>query len=163
MKAEKPEALLREKITPKTEAKSELRVNISHELEEKLRRAREVFRTTSFEETLEKVLDLALKHKDPVEKAKRAKVSSTCKVQTQRKTRYIPAPIKHQVNLRDEGMCQEKGCGSKVFTEIHHIKPLSEGGKHELSNLTTLCSVHHNRKHKPYKPGSFDFYSASLL
>jgi HNH endonuclease len=39
---------------------------------------------------------------------------------------------------RDGERCQQ--CGSTDKLEVHHIKPLAEGGeKYELSNLITLC------------------------
>ena len=31
--------------------------------------------------------------------------------------------------------------------EIHHIKPLSEGGTHDTSNLISLCKHHHSMIH----------------
>lgn len=64
----------------------------------------------------------------------------------------IPAAIKHIVNLRDHGQCQELNsdgikCLSTLFTEIHHIQYHSNGGNHEPSNLITLCSGHHKAHH----------------
>jgi 5-methylcytosine-specific restriction endonuclease McrA len=39
---------------------------------------------------------------------------------------------------RDGERCRQ--CGSTDRLEVHHIKPLAEGGdRYELSNLTTLC------------------------
>ncbi|NNF87899.1 MAG: hypothetical protein HKM97_05200, partial [Acidimicrobiia bacterium] len=36
------------------------------------------------------------------------------------------------------------GCTSRYRLEIHHIIPRSQGGTHDLENLTTLCWWHHH-------------------
>ena len=64
----------------------------------------------------------------------------------------IPATIKHQVYLRDKGQCQwqEKHghiCGSQKYVELHHLKPIAQGGEHTLDNLVSLCSGHHKSLH----------------
>src|SRR5262249_21780810 len=67
--------------------------------------------------------------------------------------RPIPAAIKHQVFLRDQGACQHintttgEVCCNKRFVEVHHKKPVSQGGKNDLDNLITLCSGHHKVTH----------------
>jgi len=65
---------------------------------------------------------------------------------------YIPASLRHQVNLRDNRKCAHKNpdgshCGQSRWLEIHHIQPVSEGGKNTLENLITLCSNHHQFAH----------------
>ena len=42
--------------------------------------------------------------------------------------------------------CFEKGIIVPV-EEVHHIKPLAEGGTHERSNLISLCKSCHSRIH----------------
>ena len=64
----------------------------------------------------------------------------------------IPAHLLHQVNFRDQRQCthvtqEGKRCTQKRWLEIHHPKPVSEGGKNTLENLTTLCSIHHRAHH----------------
>ena len=64
----------------------------------------------------------------------------------------VPAAILHQVNLRDQRKCtylnSEGGpCSQTRYTEIHHIKPVAQGGENTLQNLTTLCSTHHQWIH----------------
>ena len=65
--------------------------------------------------------------------------------------RQIPAQVIHQVNARDRGRCQMrqqgKLCGSRHFSQIHHIRPFQQGGKHSLDNLVTLCGGHHRSLH----------------
>jgi 5-methylcytosine-specific restriction endonuclease McrA len=79
----------------------------------------------------------------------------------------IPAKILHAVHLRDQRKCQyrvknadEKSaqnpkrstassgiCGQTRFLEVHHLRPVSEGGAHTLENLITLCGIHHDWIH----------------
>ena len=40
------------------------------------------------------------------------------------------------------------GCSHATFVDVHHIQPRSEGGRHEASNLLTLCSAHHRSAHR---------------
>ncbi|MGE8453249.1 MAG: HNH endonuclease [Pseudomonadales bacterium] len=44
------------------------------------------------------------------------------------------------------GQCQSPGCSSKA-QEVHHIVPLSRGGRNILSNLMCLCKTCHDRRH----------------
>jgi len=63
----------------------------------------------------------------------------------------IPQPILNQVHFRDKGQCSfakdGKRCTNKRYLHIHHIKPVKDGGKNTVQNLTTLCSVHHSYLH----------------
>lgn len=53
--------------------------------------------------------------------------------------------------VRDNFKCQHPGCTETRlhFLTVHHIKPLSAGGKHRVSNLVTLCFDHHDALHRP--------------
>lgn len=53
-----------------------------------------------------------------------------------------------RVRKKDEGRCQVTGCYSKGTLHVHHIKPITKGGRHELENLVTLCQFHHYRMHE---------------
>lgn len=51
---------------------------------------------------------------------------------------------------RDRHFCQAFGvqaleCQGRLH--VHHILPRSRGGKHDLANLVTLCSRHHEWAH----------------
>jgi hypothetical protein len=59
----------------------------------------------------------------------------------------------HVVHQRDQGRCthvNESGvrCNQDRWTQIHHIIPVSRGGTNDPSNLTTLCSFHHDLAHQ---------------
>lgn len=51
--------------------------------------------------------------------------------------------MRKQVRMRDGNRCVV--CGATERLSVHHIIPAREGGKDVLSNLTTLCVVHHRR------------------
>lgn len=71
----------------------------------------------------------------------------------------IPATVKHQIQLRDQGQCQfggsietkdlaSKKCGEMAYVEIHHKRAVSNGGPNTQENLITLCSKHHRFMHR---------------
>ena len=101
---------------------------------------------------------------DPVRKAERAKARNEPKPKqppkelcvnkisiTKRKP--LPAATEHAVKLRDGNQCTEihedgTRCENTRWLHIHHIKRVADGGTNELSNLTTLCSIHHELHHQ---------------
>jgi len=164
------------KVSPRTKVKEgahyidekslELKSLISEETYQKLLRAQDLVsqsksKAASLDETLSAALDQFLEKKDPVQKAKRRekklvsrRVEPKLKQQARQFTRTpIPAPIQHQVMLRDKGRCQfPLGLGGKCnktrWIHLHHIKPITAGGGHSVENLITLCSAHHAFLHK---------------
>ena len=65
----------------------------------------------------------------------------------------LPANIKHQVFLRDQGRCSHiikpgLRCSHRKYLEIHHLKPINQGGGNHISSLRLLCSAHHQQLHK---------------
>ncbi len=148
-----PKAMPREKIKVVSANRSELKVGISKELEGKLKRVRElVGQDKSLESVLAQLTDFYLKHKDPVQKAKRVK-DKTPKAVRPLSSGNLPAQVKHVVNQRDEGQCRAvlpngSRCDSKAWVEHHHVKPRSHGGADIATNLITLCSAHHRLTHQ---------------
>jgi 5-methylcytosine-specific restriction endonuclease McrA len=64
----------------------------------------------------------------------------------------IPADVRHEVNLRDQQRCafilpSGLRCNQTRWIEIHHKKPVSQGGLNMPENLMTLCSGHHKLLH----------------
>lgn len=56
------------------------------------------------------------------------------------------SPLKKEYFFeRDNFQCTK--CGSIEKLEIHHIKPLSYGGKHDEENITVLCHICHKKEH----------------
>lgn len=64
-----------------------------------------------------------------------------------RMTREPSAWMVRQVRHRDRG-CTFPGCGSRRFTEAHHILWWERGGRTDLDNLTLVCWFHHKLVHE---------------
>jgi hypothetical protein len=65
----------------------------------------------------------------------------------ERATTTVTPRLREQVFARDHHRCTVPGCRSARNLDIHHIVPQAQGGKHELWNLTLLCSGHHAALH----------------
>lgn len=61
------------------------------------------------------------------------------------KSRYVPAALKREVYLRDQGKCSHVNCESKRFLEFDHVLPFSMGGETTAENLRLLCHAHNQR------------------
>lgn len=195
-----PEAEKRESLRPISNDRFSLKLGISENLVQKLKRAQIVLmnknrKNLSLEETLELMTEDFLKRNDPVEKAKRLAPSSTDGVEMKnpvdpikgvpgffqsgdgkrkpipRSRRPIPNHVKHAVHQRDQGRCQfestsqtdglsqigpgpnrsygdvKKKCRGMAYIEIHHKRPVAQGGSNAPENLITLCSRHHAYAH----------------
>ena len=64
-----------------------------------------------------------------------------------RKTRSIPPAIRRALNCRDGG-CRFPGCTHQRYLDAHHIEHWADGGDTKLSNLVTLCRLHHRLVHE---------------
>ena len=64
-----------------------------------------------------------------------------------RMTREPPPWLLRQVRHRDGG-CTFPGCGTRAFTEAHHIVWWRAGGRTDLDNLALICSFHHKLVHE---------------
>jgi hypothetical protein len=56
--------------------------------------------------------------------------------------------LRRQVFARDHHRCTVPGCRAARHLDIHHVEFQSHGGRHEITNLTTLCSGHHDLLHE---------------
>lgn len=65
----------------------------------------------------------------------------------ERATTTVTPRLREQVFARDHHRCTAPGCRSARNLDIHHIVEQAKGGKHELWNLTLLCSGHHSALH----------------
>jgi len=64
-----------------------------------------------------------------------------------RKTRSIPTAIRRALNSRDAG-CRFPGCTHQRFMDAHHIEHWADGGETKLTNLVSLCRLHHRLVHE---------------
>jgi hypothetical protein len=64
----------------------------------------------------------------------------------------IPAQTQRRVFIRNDGACQypvdggRSVCGRTHAVDIDHIRPRSEGGGSEISNLRVLCRAHNRNR-----------------
>jgi hypothetical protein len=63
-----------------------------------------------------------------------------------RAQRIVPARTRRLVEDRDRG-CRFPGCATTAHVECHHVIHWSDGGPTDTTNLTCLCSFHHDRHH----------------
>jgi hypothetical protein len=64
-----------------------------------------------------------------------------------RMSREPSAWMMRQIRHRDRE-CRFPGCGSRRFTEAHHIVWWRHGGRTDLDNLVLTCSFHHRLLHE---------------
>ncbi len=165
--AANPKAAVQESMKFVSAEVLEMRLGVSEEWSELLARTKDIMsqkqrRSVSTEEALFVLMSDFVHKNDPVEKAKRAVSRAGRKAKTgaetgsedksTRFTRYRPATVEHQVDLRDGSRCvfvDENGnrCKERRWLEKHHIIEFSSGGRHEVDNLETLCSGHHKIVH----------------
>ena len=146
-----PKAAVKEKVAYIQASRLALQCGVSEDLMKKLERVKDLVGSSSLEHALEAMAECYLEKHDPIRKAERASLrkQKTVPLNSSRneKRTPIPASLKHQVSLRDQGQCQEPGCRKSRWTDIHHIRPVCLGGQNELNNLITLCSGHHRLLH----------------
>jgi hypothetical protein len=65
----------------------------------------------------------------------------------ERVTATVTPRIREQVFARDHHRRTVPGCRSARNLEVHHLVEQARGGKHEMWNLTLLCSGHHAALH----------------
>jgi 5-methylcytosine-specific restriction endonuclease McrA len=138
----------------------ELKLGISTDLREKLRRVQDLesqrlSRAVSIEEAIEVMAALYIRAKDPLEKAKRAEIKAApdASAPVVRQAASVPASQAHRARLRDDGRCtyfepDGSRCPSRRWLDLHHIRPKSAGGPHVSANLRTLCQGHHRLLHR---------------
>jgi len=128
----------------------------------------------SLEDALGAMVQVYIEKHDPIKKAQRAmkrkdeklvekrelKTKSYAKNLSSRqvlekshsKRRAVPAGVLHTIKLRDQGQCtyrqNGKRCQEKRWLDVHHIHPVSLGGKNDPGNLVTLCKMHHRLLHQ---------------
>jgi len=163
---ENPEQSVREHLKPISENLSEFKCGSDSETDELVLRVLDVASTKnkkpcSFREALKLMAKCYLEVNDPIQKAERAekrkKLNSSSKYMAtptyqEGKRTKTSQDLRHQLTLRDRDQCTHidphgNRCQSTRWTQMHHIVPVSEGGQHILSNLTTLCSSHHQLLH----------------
>jgi 5-methylcytosine-specific restriction endonuclease McrA len=82
-----------------------------------------------------------LKTKTPLKR--KTPLSPISKNKEKRSKRFVPKAILKAIEERSGGYCErmfnERRCPESALPQPHHIKPRSQGGKHEISNLMAVC------------------------
>ena len=148
-----PEKAVQETVRYVSDQRMELKMGISDKILEKLKRVQDLESANgaaNLERTLEAALDSYLQKNDPLEKAKRSKRLAPARVS--QNPRAISAHLNYAVQKRDQAQCTHlqngKRCTQKRWLDIHHKKPLSQGGQTTLENLILLCKGHHQLLHR---------------
>lgn len=150
---ENPKTLTHERMKYVSGDRLEMSVGINEDLRQKIARVQDLLssdldRHINLEEMLEQLTEYYLKNEDPL----RQRVSNAKNPPNVEATQ-IPARLRHQVLLRDQGQCTYKDplsgkrCEDRRWLDIHHIKRRRFGGGHEIENLTLLCRGHHQMLH----------------
>jgi hypothetical protein len=149
------------KVEPLTANLRRLHVTVSTRFMEKLEVARSALshshRGADAEAILEAGLDLlierAAKRRGIVAKPRRQPPSPLSSPPVLRPegedgaSRAIPAAVKREVWIRDEGRCRwrlENGevCGSTHRLQFDHVRPVARGGGSTVENIRILCAGH---------------------
>jgi hypothetical protein len=171
---EHPKSLVQEQTRFVSENRLELKIGISEKLEEKLRQVQNMISSrqgasVDLESCLEELVDFYIQKNDPIEKAKRIEGRSAQKVTVSKSQpvpgqskkpikvkpvnpRYIPAQLKRAILLRDKNQCSYIApngtrCLERRWLDVHHVRPVSEGGHTSFENLKLICRGHHQMLH----------------
>jgi 5-methylcytosine-specific restriction endonuclease McrA len=62
-------------------------------------------------------------------------------------TRAIPPVMRRIVLHRAHWRCEVPHCSNRLWLDIHHVRPRSEGGRNVAENLGVVCCAHHRAVH----------------
>ena len=111
----------------------------------------------SFEQVFELAMDSFLEKHDPSARRERRELRKQKAIagsreqrphrDTAARARHVPAQVRDQVFLRDQGQCAYvspggRRCGSAYVLQIDHIQPVARGGASTADNLRLLCAYH---------------------
>jgi 5-methylcytosine-specific restriction endonuclease McrA len=65
-----------------------------------------------------------------------------------RATQSVTPAKRRAVMHRDRGRCAVPGCGLSAYVDVHHIDRQTDGGGHDMENLTLVCYGHHRAVHE---------------
>ena len=168
-----PRVATKESLRYKTSERLELILGVSEEWAALLARVKVLCSqkeraAVSSEDALMAAMKSFVEKNDPMQKAKRSEARAAVKLKGEPceeeprdlsvpgrinfARRKVHATVIHQVHLRDRHRCTHRNydrvrCDSRRWLDIHHIVEVSEGGRDEVDNLTTLCREHHMQTH----------------
>ncbi len=142
-------------IEPLTATETRLHITVSREFLEMLEACKKALSHKLPGATAENVLAAGMKlilEQDAKKKALVPKPRPRAPANEQRAqpSRHVPAEIRREVWVRDQGRCQwpmASGsiCGSDFQPELDHVVPFGKGGTTTAANLRVLCGPHNDR------------------
>jgi hypothetical protein len=139
-------------VAPLSPARFRVQFTASGELRDKLERLQALMRSSVPDGDLAKIIDLAVSEKLERLEAKRfARTKNPRKglsgTDTTPKSRYIPAPVRRAVHVRDGGRCTYRDalgrrCTRRGSVEFHHRAPFGRGGPHSPGVVALMCKAH---------------------
>jgi hypothetical protein len=129
-----------------------IRVTVSEETHDKLRRARDLLRHSIPDGDPATIIDRALTvliqqtQRDKFGAAARPRTSRPRDEQARAESRHVPASVRREVWARDQGRCAFEGsegrCAEAGGLEFHHIIPFALAGPTTAENLQLRCRAH---------------------
>jgi hypothetical protein len=135
-------------VSPIAQAQYKIRITVSADTYDKLRRAQDLLRHTIPNGDPAVIFDRALTLLlTSLENTKLAAVTRPQAPRASAKTsRHIPAAVRREVWKRDGGQCAFLGndgrCTERGFLEFHHVTPHATGGPTTVENLELRCRAH---------------------
>ncbi|NOT34289.1 MAG: hypothetical protein HOP12_08990 [Candidatus Eisenbacteria bacterium] len=138
----------RARVAPLSADRYALQVTLAKETYDQLRYAQALLNHAVPSGDLAQVLDRALKAL--VRQLEQRKFAAATRSRPRRgrpQGRYVPAPVRRTVWLRDGGHCtfvSENGrrCEERARLEFDHIQPVARGGAATATNLRLRCRAH---------------------
>jgi hypothetical protein len=136
-------------MTPLTPELYRLQFTVGRETQEKLRRLQDLLRREIPDGDPGVIFDRALTLL--LDDVARKKLAATTKPRPSRpadpRSRHVPAEVKREVWLRDQGQCAfvssgGRRCRERTFLEFHHSEAFALGGPTTADNLSLRCREH---------------------
>jgi len=160
-----PKAHVFEKLKPVAPKLSELKVGITPETEAHLKRLQEIYsqkkqRFVSLAEVIALIAEKTFERVAPEKKlelVRPSKAISSRKLSESKPILPQRVPIPQRIKLQKLNEAQNqctyqssdgRRCPQRLWLELHHLKPVSQGGGNKIENLKLLCSSHHRNFHQ---------------
>ncbi len=160
-----PKSRVIEKLKPVAPSLSELKLGVSSETEAQLKRLQEIYsqkkrRFVTITEVVALIAEETLERIAPekkLERVRKPKTVSSRKHSIPNRPIQRRSPVPQRLKLQKLNEAQNqctytssdgRRCEQRLWLELHHKRPVSQGGGNEKENLRCLCSSHHRTLHE---------------
>lgn len=150
-----PEIHFKEKLTPKSQSHSELKIYLNEQAIQNLERLCEIWSHAipqgSLGAIIERAVNEAVEKHDPMKDIERAEIKELKKKTPALGITKSTADIRRAVWKRDQARCTftdprtGERCDAKHFIEEDHIFPKAMGGAYSEANIRLRCRTHNQR------------------